>query len=65
MIYNPIFEEEVERKNELKQLKKEIKKRARRETIGSVISRVYNLLTRKPPLVLADMFNPEVEEANS
>lgn len=62
MIYNPIFEEETERKNELKQLKKEIKRRARRETISSVISRVYNLLTRKPP-VLADIFNPEVEES--
>lgn len=57
MIYNPIFEEEIERKTEFKQLRKAIKRRARKETISSVISRVYNLLTRKPILTLVSLFN--------
>lgn len=57
MIYNPIFEEEIEKKTEFKQLRKAIKRRARKETISSVISRVYNLLTRKPILTLVSLFN--------
>ena len=58
MIYNPIFEEEVERKVELKQLKKEIKKRVRQENINQVVTRVYNLLKRKPVLTIAAFFHP-------
>ena len=58
MIYNPIFEEEVERKVELKQLKKEIKKRARQENINDVMNRVYNLLKRKPILTIAAFLHP-------
>ena len=50
MIYNPIFEEEKEKKVEFKQLKKEIKKRARKEGMKSVMSRIYNLLQGKPVL---------------
>ena len=61
MIYNPIFEEEVERKIELKQLKKEIKKRVRQENINEVMNRVYNLLKRKPILTLAALFHPLLE----
>lgn len=57
MIYNPIFEEEIERKTKFKQLRKAIKRRARKETISSVISRVYHLLTRKPILTLVSLFN--------
>lgn len=56
MIYNPIFEEEIERKVELNQLKKEIKSRARKETIQSAINRVYGLLQKKPALTLAAIF---------
>ena len=58
MIYNPIFEEEFERKTELRQLKKEIKKRAMQENMSSVMSRVYNLLKRKPILTIASLFIP-------
>lgn len=58
MVYNPIFEEEAERKTELKKLKKEIKKRARKENINTVITRVYNLLKRKPILTLAALLQP-------
>ncbi|GEM_PF-3506135 len=61
MIYNPIFEEEAERKTEFKKLKKEIKKRARKENISTVINRVYNLLKRKPILTLATLFQPLIE----
>ena len=50
MVYNPIFEEEKERKLQFKQLKKEIKTRAQKETIKQVIERVYKLLKRKPLL---------------
>ena len=58
MIYNPIFEEETERKLEFKQLRKEIKRRARKENINQIINRVYNLLKRKPVLTLASLFSP-------
>ncbi len=58
MIYNPIFEEETERKVELKELKKEIKLRARKEDIKNVISRVYTLLQKKPILTLSAIFQP-------
>ena len=61
MVYNPIFEEEAERKTEFKKLKKEIKNRARKENIGMVINRVYNLLKRKPILTLATLFHPLIE----
>ena len=56
MIYNPIFEEELEIKSEFKELKKEIKSRARKESIKSAIDRVYNLLQKKPILTLQAMF---------
>ena len=58
MIYNPIFEEEKEKKLEFKQLKKEIKHRARKESMKQVIDRVYNLLQKKPALTLAALFHP-------
>lgn len=58
MVYNPIFEEEVERKSQLKQLKKEIKKRARHESMKQVIDRVFHLLQRKPILTIAHLLNP-------
>ncbi len=60
MIYNPIFEEEAERKSEFKQLKKEIKRRARKENINQIVARVYNLLKRKPILTLTSLFSPVV-----
>lgn len=65
MIYNPIFEEEIERKVELKQLKKEIKKRARQESINQLMGRVYNLLKRKPVLTIAALFQPLFEMART
>ncbi|MBI2995617.1 MAG: hypothetical protein HYY52_02785 [Candidatus Melainabacteria bacterium] len=58
MIYNPIFEEEKERKNELKQLKKEIKRRARHDSMKETIDRVYHLLQKKPILTIATLFHP-------
>ncbi len=61
MIYNPIFEEEKERKTELKVLKKEIKNRARKEEINKVLSRVFHLLQRKPILTLSAIFHPIAE----
>lgn len=61
MIYNPIFEEEKERKTELKVLKKEIKNRARKEKINEVISRVFHLLQKKPILTLTAIFHPITE----
>ena len=60
MIYNPIFEEEKEKKLQFKQLRKEIKRRARKENIRQVIDRVYNLLQRKPILTLTALFHPLV-----
>ena len=60
MIYNPIFEEEKEKKLEFKQLKKEIKKRARHESMKQTIDRVYNLLQKKPILTIAALFHPIV-----
>ena len=60
MIYNPIFEEEVDKKLQFKQLKKEIKKRARSESIKQTMDRVYNLLQRKPILTIAALFHPVV-----
>lgn len=56
MIYNPIFEEELEKKSEFKELKKEITSRARKESVKSAISRVYELLQKKPLLTLQAMF---------
>ncbi len=61
MIYNPIFEEESGRKVELKQLKKEIKSRARKESVNQVINRVYNLLKRKPMLTITSLIHPIVD----
>jgi len=58
MIYNPIFEEEKDRKLQFKQLKKEIKKRARHENIKQVIDRVYYLLQRKPILTIVTLLHP-------
>ena len=58
MIYNPIFEEEKERKLQFKQLKKEIKKRAHKENINEIMSRVYNLLKRKPILTMTALLHP-------
>ncbi len=58
MIYNPIFEEEKEKKLEFKQLKKEIKHRARKEGMKQTIDRVYNLLQKKPILTIAALFHP-------
>ncbi len=60
MIYNPIFEEEKEKKLEFKQLKKEIKNRARKENIKQVVNRVYHLLQKKPILTIAALFHPIV-----
>ena len=57
MIYNPIFEEEKERKLEFKELKKEIKKRARKEKINDMIGRVFNLLQKKPLLTISALFH--------
>ncbi|MBI1857676.1 MAG: hypothetical protein HYR97_00945 [Candidatus Melainabacteria bacterium] len=51
MIYNPIFEEETEKKSrisELKQLKKAIVKRTHKRTIKQTLDRVYNLLKKSP-----------------
>lgn len=58
MIYNPIFEEEKEKKIEFKQLKKEIKNRARKESMKQVVDRVYHLLQKKPILTIAALFHP-------
>ena len=58
MIYNPIFEEEKEKKLQFKQLKKEIKSRARKEGIKQTIDRLYNLLQKKPILTIAALFHP-------
>ncbi len=58
MIYNPIFEEEKEKKLQFKQLKKEIKKRAHKESMKQTIDRVYNLLQKKPILTIAALFHP-------
>ena len=58
MIYNPIFEEEKEKKLEFKQLKKEIKHRAHKESMKQTIDRVYNLLQKKPILTIAALFHP-------
>ena len=61
MIYNPIFEEELDKKIQFKQLKKEIKKRARHASIRQTMDRVYNLLQRKPILTIAALFHPVVD----
>ena len=60
MIYNPIFEEEKEKKLEFKQLKKEIKHRARKESMKQTIDRLYHLLQKKPILTIAALFHPIV-----
>ena len=60
MVYNPIFEEEKEKKIQFKQLKKEIKSRARKEGMKEVIDRVYNLLQKKPLLTLGALLHPLV-----
>ena len=60
MIYNPIFEEEKEKKIQFKQLKKEIKKRAHKENLNQVMNRVFNLLKRKPILTITAIFHPLV-----
>ena len=60
MIYNPIFEEEKEKKIEFKQLKKEIKHRARKEGMKQTIDRLYHLLQKKPILTIAALFHPIV-----
>ena len=58
MVYNPIFEEEKEKRLEFRQLKKEIKKRAHKETIKQTIDRIYHLLQKKPVLTVAALFHP-------
>lgn len=58
MVYNPIFEEEREKKLQFKELKKEIKHRARKENMREVIDRVYKLLQRKPLLTLSMLLSP-------
>ncbi len=58
MIYNPIFEEEIESKTQLKKLKKEIKTRARNDNMKETIGRVYNLLQKKPALTIISIFHP-------
>lgn len=63
MVYNPIFEEEVERKKELKELKQEIKSRARKDNIKQVIERVYHLLQRKPILTILSLLHPIIDKA--
>ena len=60
MIYNPIFEEEADKKLQFKQLKKEIKKRAHKEGMKQTIDRLYNLLQKKPILTIAALFHPLV-----
>ena len=60
MIYNPIFEEEKGKKLEFKQLKKEIKHRARKESMKQVMDRVYHLLQKKPVLTLTALLHPIV-----
>ena len=57
MIYNPIFEEEKQKQLEFKQLKKEIKHRARKEGMKQTIDRLYNLLQKKPILTIAALFH--------
>ena len=61
MVYNPIFEEEKERKTEFKELKKEIQKRARQEEISKMMTRVFHLLQKKPILTLSAIFHPIAE----
>jgi len=56
MIYNPIFEEEIESKTELLALKKDLKLRARKESLTGAINRVYSLLQKKPILTLSTLF---------
>ena len=58
MIYNPIFEEEKEKKLEFKQLKKEIKHRAHKESMKQTIDRIYNLLQKKPILTITALLHP-------
>ena len=58
MIYNPIFEEEKEKKPQFKHLKKEIKHRAHKEGMKNTIDRLYNLLQKKPILTIATLFHP-------
>ncbi len=58
MIYNPIFEEEIESKTQLKQLKKEIKTRARNDNMKEAIGRVYNMLQKKPMITITSIFHP-------
>lgn len=54
MIYNPIFEEEIERKKELGSLKKELKVRATLDSIKSAINNVYRLFQKKSADSLAE-----------
>jgi len=58
MVYNPIFEEEIERKRELQKLKKEIKTRHRKENLKQVFDRLYNLFQKKPILTIYSLFHP-------
>lgn len=60
MIYNPIFEEEKEKKIQFKELKKEIKSRAHKEGMKQTIDRLYHLLQKKPVLTIAALFHPLV-----
>ncbi len=52
MIYNPIFEEEKEKKQELKVLKRAIRVRSQKEYIKQLINRVYNLFQSKQSRLL-------------
>ena len=58
MVYNPIFEEEIESKKYLKTLKKDIKIRAGKESMKNIIGRVYNLLQKKP---ISSLFQPIID----
>lgn len=51
MIYNPIFEEEIESKESLKDLKKDIKNRARKEYLKRTFSRVYRMFQDKNSVI--------------
>lgn len=48
MVYNPIFEEEISRDQELLELKKAIKLRASKEQLGDVCDKAQNFVKKHP-----------------
>lgn len=65
-MYNPIFEEEEDkkvRKKELKKLKKAIRKRAYSTGIKGIIGRVYELFIKRTPI--SALFASEKELAKT